>query len=72
MTFEDYLNSLIYYYLEEHSSAKDLLPILTENDFPQDTIAPQEGMEKSSFSESINIISLQQLLEVFEALIDGA
>jgi len=72
MTFEDQLNSLIYYHLEEHSSAQHLLQVLKEDDFARDTIAPKEGIEKSSFSEAINTRGLQQLLEVFEALVDEA
>jgi len=72
MTFEDQLNSLIYYHLEEHSSAQHLLQVLKEDDFARDTIAPKEGIEKSSFSEAINTRGPQQLLEVFEALVDEA
>jgi hypothetical protein len=72
MTFEDQLNSLIYYHLEEHSSAQHLLQVLKEDDFARDTIAPKQGIEKSSFSEAINTRGLQQLLEVFEALVDEA
>lgn len=72
MTFEDQLNSLIYYHLEEHSSAQHLLQVLKEDDFARDTIAPKEGIEKSSFSEAINTRGLPQLLEVFEILVDEA
>lgn len=72
MTFEDQLNSLIYYYLEEHSSAQHLLQVLKEDDFARDNMAPKEGIEKSSFSEAINTRGLQQLLEIFEALVDEA
>lgn len=72
MTFEDQLDSLIYYHLEEHSSAQHLLQALKEDDFARNNIAPKEGIEKSSFSEAINTRGLQQLLEVFEALVDEA
>ena len=72
MTFEDQLNSLIYYHLEEHTSAQHLLQVLKEDDFARTHIAPKEGIEKSSFSEAINTRGLQQLFEVFEALVDEA
>jgi len=72
MTFEDQLNSLIYYHLEEHTSAQHLLQVLKEDDFARNHIAPKEGIEKSSFSEAINTRGLHQLLEVFEALVDEA
>jgi len=72
MTFEDQLNSLVYYHLEEHTSAQHLLQVLKEDDFARNHIAPREGIEKSSFSEAINTRGLQQLLEVFEALVDEA
>ncbi len=68
MTFEDELNSLIYFHLEEHSSGRHLLQALKEDDFARNEIAPQEGIEKSSFFEAINTRGLEQLLEVFEAL----
>jgi hypothetical protein len=68
MTFEDELNALIYYHLEEHSSGRHLLQTLKEDDFARTTIAPKEGIEKSSFFEAINTRGLEQLLEVFEAL----
>jgi hypothetical protein len=68
MTFEDELNALIYYHLEEHSSGRHLLQALKEHDFARNQIAPQEGIEKSSFFEAINTRGLEQLLEVFEAL----
>jgi hypothetical protein len=72
MTFEDQLNSLVYYHLEEHTSAQHLLQVLKEDDFARNHIAPKEGIEKSSFSEAINTRGLQQLFEVFEALVDEA
>ena len=72
MTFEDQLNALIYYHLEEHSSAQHLLQVLKEDDFARNHIAPKSGIEKSSFSEAINTRGLQQLSEVFEALVEEA
>src|SRR4030065_1243375 len=68
MTFEDELNTLIYFHLEEHSSGRHLLQALEEDDFAREQIAPREGIKKSSFFEAINTRGLEQLLEVFEAL----
>ncbi len=68
MTFEDQLNALIYFHLEEHSSGRHLLQALEEDDLAREQIAPREGIKKSSFFEAINTRGLEQLLEVFEAL----
>lgn len=68
MTFEDQLNALIYFHLEEHSSGRHLLQVLEEDEFARDNIAPQDGIKKSSFFEAINSRGLEQLLQVFEAL----
>jgi hypothetical protein len=68
MTFEDQLYALIYFHLQEHSSGRHLLQELKENEFARDVIAPEKGIEKSSFFEAINTRGLTQLKEVFEAL----
>ena len=68
MTFEDQLNALIYFHLEEHTSGRHLLQTLDEEDFARDVIAPSEGIKKSSFFEAINTRGLEQLTEVFQAL----
>lgn len=68
MNFEDQLNALIYFHLEDHSSGRHLLQALEEDDFAREKIAPREGIKKSSFFEAINTRGLEQLLEIFEAL----
>jgi len=68
MTFEDQLNALICFHLEEHKSGRELVQFLDEDDFARNTIAPKGGIEKSSFFEAINNRGLPQLLEVFELL----
>ena len=68
MTFEDQLHALIYFHLQEHSSGRHLLQELKEDEFARSFIAPEEGIEKSSFFEAINTRGLPQLMEVFEAL----
>ena len=68
MTFEDELNALIYFHLEEHSSGRHLLQTLEEDDFARDIIAPKHGIQKSSFFEAINTRGLEQLLQIFQLL----
>ena len=68
MTFEDQLNMLVFYHLEEHVSARHMLQALEQDDFARENIAPQGGIKKSSFSEAINTRGLEQLQIVFEKL----
>lgn len=68
MEFEDQLNALIYFHLEEHTSGRHLLQVLKEDDFASKAVAPKAGIEKSSFFEAINSRGLGQLMEVFQAL----
>jgi hypothetical protein len=68
MTFEDELNALIYFHLEEHDSGRELVQALKEDDFVREYIAPNGGIEKSSFFEAVNSRGLTQLMEVFDAL----
>jgi hypothetical protein len=68
MTFEDQLNALIFFHLEEHVSARHLIQTLKEDDFARINIAPEDGISRSSFSEAINNRGLEQLKYVFEEL----
>lgn len=68
MSFEEQLRVLVYFHLQEHTSAKHLLQTLKEDDFARQYIAPGKGIEKSSFSEAINNRGLEQLVHVFENL----
>jgi len=68
MEFEDQLNALIYFHLEEHTSGRHLLQALKEDDFARKYVAPEAGIEKSSFFEAINSRGLDQLMEVFLTL----
>lgn len=72
LTFEDQLHALILFHLEEHGSAQHLLQFLKEDDFAREYIAPENGIEKSSFSEAMNTRGLKQMVEVFEALVKDA
>lgn len=68
MSFEDHLRALIFFHLEEHTSGQHLLQNLREDDFARRHIAPEEGIEKSSFSEATNSRGLEQFIHVFEQL----
>ena len=68
MTFEDQLKALIFFHLEEHTSAQHLLQVLEEDDFARNVIAPEEGIKKSSFAEAINTRGLEQLMHVYQNL----
>jgi len=67
MTFEDQLHALIYFHLEDYASGRHLLQALKEDERARH-IAPEGGIEKSSFFEAINSRGLEQLIGVFEAL----
>ena len=68
MTFEDQLNALIFFHLEEHTSARHLIQVLQEDDFARTNIAPEGGISRSSFSEAVNERGLEQFIAVFEQL----
>ena len=68
MDFEHQLKALIFFHLEEHTSASHLLQVLREDDFASEYIAPPDGIEKSSFSEANNTRGLEQFFHVFQEL----
>jgi hypothetical protein len=68
MSFEDQLQALVFFHLQEHTSAQHLLQTLKEDDFAREHIAPGQGIEKSSFSEAVNNRGLDQLIHVFQQL----
>jgi hypothetical protein len=68
MTFEDQLNALILFHLEDHTSGRELIQTLQEDEYAREHIAPEKGIEKSSFFEAVNSRGLEQLIKVFEGL----
>lgn len=68
MSFEEHLKALVFFHLEEHTSAQNLLQTLREDDFAREQIAPNGGIEKSSFSEATNGRGLEQFMYVFNQL----
>lgn len=68
MSFEEHLRALVFFHLEEHTSAQHLLQTLKEDDFAREHIAPEDGIEKSSFSEATNTRGLEQFMHVLQHL----
>ena len=68
MTFEDQLNALIFFHLEEHTSARHLVQVLQDDEFARNNIAPEGGISRSSFSEAVNERGLEQFMYVFGQL----
>jgi hypothetical protein len=68
MDFQDQLNAMIYYHLEEYESATHLLDVLAKEDFAHNVIAPENGIRKSSFSEAINTRGIEQIVHVFNTI----
>ena len=68
MTLDDQLKALIFFHLEEHTSAQQLLQFLEQDDFARNVIAPEEGIKKSSFGEAINSRGLEQLSYIYQNL----
>ena len=68
LDFEHQLKALIFFHLEEHDSAQHLLQVLEKDDYARNTIAPEGGIKKSSFSEAMGERGLEQLMFVFTTL----
>jgi hypothetical protein len=68
LTFEDQLKALIFFHLQEHTSAQHLIQVLEEDNFARHFIAPEKGIQKSSFSEAINTRGLEQLTYIYQNL----
>jgi DDE family transposase len=68
MTFEDQLDGLIYFHLNEFKSGRHLMQVLEKDKFAREVIAPKNGIKKSSFFEAINSRGLEQLMYVFNEL----
>ncbi len=68
MTFEDQINILVYFHLEECHSGRHLLQVLKDDHFARRYIAPEKGIAKSSFFEDISSRGLEQMVELFGQL----
>jgi len=72
MTFDEQLSALVYFHLEEFASGRHLLQALEQNDFAKECVAPPKGIKKSAFFEAINTRGLEQLGQLFTALVADA
>jgi len=72
MTFTDQLDALVYLHLEGFESGRDLLQALEENDFARQEVAPEGGIQKSSFFEILSTRGLDQLAHVFNGILKEA
>jgi len=72
LSFEDQFKALIFYHLQEFSSGRELIQALEQNDFAKECVAPPKGIQKSAFFEAINNRGLDQLVEIFEDLVQQA
>ena len=68
ITFDDQINALIYFHLQEFNSGRHLLQVLEKDNFAREVIAQKNGIKKSSFFEAINSRGLEQLTYVFNEL----
>jgi hypothetical protein len=71
MDFEQMLDALVYFHLEEHDSGRHLVQALTEDLFAREVIAPS-GIRESSFFEAINTRGLSQMVAVLKELLKEA
>jgi hypothetical protein len=68
MEFIHQLKALVAFHFEEHTSGRDLLQFLEEDDYARRAIAPPKGIKKSAFFEAINTRGLEQCFWVFKQL----
>ena len=68
MSFEDQLNFLVNFHLEEHCSGSHLVQVLKEAHFARQHIEPMGDIEKSSIFEDIGSRGLEQMMEMFGKL----
>ena len=62
------VNALIYYHLHEYDSARHLIQDLEKNNFARQRIAPEKGLRRSTFGETLNSRGTEQLLYIFKEL----
>jgi len=68
MNIEELLQALVYFHLQEHSSGRELIQTLQEDEFAKDFIAPEGGIKRATFFETINERGLEQFQYIFEQL----
>ena len=68
MNTEELLNILVYFHLEDHTSGRELIQNLQQDNFAKQYIAPANGIKRSTFFETINERGIEQLLYIFREL----
>ena len=66
------VNSLIYYHLHEYDSARHLIQDLKDNEFARQRIAPEKGLHRSTFGDTLNNRGAEQLIYIFKELYNKA
>jgi len=72
LNFEQQLNALILFHLDEHVSGSHLLQILREDTLARQVVGTPAGIPKSTFFEAINTRGLEQLSYLFDELYKSA
>jgi hypothetical protein len=72
LDFEQQLNALILFHLDEHVSGSHLLDVLEEDTLARQIVGTPRGVAKSTFFEAINTRGLEQLSYLFDELYKSA
>jgi hypothetical protein len=72
LDFEQQLNALILFHLDEHVSGSHLLQVIEEDTLARQIVGAPTGIAKSTFFEAINTRGLEQLSYLFDALYKSA
>jgi hypothetical protein len=72
LDFEQQLNALILFHLDEHVSGSHLLQILEEDSLAREIVGTPQGIAKSTFFEVMNSRGLEQLSYLFGELYKSA
>lgn len=72
LDFEQQLNALILFHLDEHVSGSHLLQVLEEDSLAREIVGIPQGIPKSTFFEAINTRGLEQLAYLFGNLYKDA
>lgn len=67
MNTEELLNILTYYHLQDFSSGRELIQALQEDNYAKQ-FAPENGIKRSTFFDTVNERGVEQLLYVFTQL----
>lgn len=68
LNFEDQLDALILFHLEEYESGRELLQALHQDDFARHMVVRNKKIKHSTFFEAINTRGLEQMVFVFNEL----